>query len=307
MLEADVLFNPARRFGTDGSPGVRDVQDLATHELGHALGLHHSPVAAATMYPDGGEGQTLARTLDADDRAGVRALYDTAPDPALGEIAGRVLTTSESPVFGAHVVAVDVAGVIRLGALTAMDGQFSLPRLPPGGYEVYAEPLDGPVTADHLPAYFRTVQRRFRTTFAGGNQAPNTIRVAAGGTTQIDPIRVDARAGMLNPQFLGWSEDGTSFRDSASLPLQFTAGRHTYLALVGPGLAAVPDSGFRVGGSDVTVDTQARSRGETTLGFPYTILFVSVRAGAAPGARSLFAVTATEQAAFTGCLDIVAP
>jgi matrixin/IPT/TIG domain-containing protein len=58
-----------------------DVQDTATHELGHALGLAHSSAAGATMSPTAAPGVTSARSLAADDRAGIVALYGAAPPP----------------------------------------------------------------------------------------------------------------------------------------------------------------------------------------------------------------------------------
>lgn len=41
-----------------------DVQNTVTHELGHALGLDHSPDPASTMYASAPLGETSKRTLD---------------------------------------------------------------------------------------------------------------------------------------------------------------------------------------------------------------------------------------------------
>jgi hypothetical protein len=52
-----------------------DYQGVATHEYGHALGLGHSDVGGATMYPSiSGTGVT-ARSIEADDIAGVQFIY----------------------------------------------------------------------------------------------------------------------------------------------------------------------------------------------------------------------------------------
>jgi hypothetical protein len=57
------------------SHGGIDLQGVACHEYGHALGLGHSGSGGATMLPSisgNGSGQ---RSIEADDRAGVQAVY----------------------------------------------------------------------------------------------------------------------------------------------------------------------------------------------------------------------------------------
>jgi hypothetical protein len=73
MLEADILFNRAQPFDSyRGSlRSSYDIQRVALHELGHALGLAHSSVATAIMNPY----ISSYYTLSADDIAGAQALY----------------------------------------------------------------------------------------------------------------------------------------------------------------------------------------------------------------------------------------
>ncbi len=62
----------------DDGPGAIsdwDIQSTAAHEYGHALGLGHSSVGSATMFPTGGQGETLARSIDLDDIAGIQCIY----------------------------------------------------------------------------------------------------------------------------------------------------------------------------------------------------------------------------------------
>lgn len=78
ILDADIVFwDGAYRFftGSSGCSAGFYVEDVATHEFGHALGLGHSQTPTATMYATTSSCNANNRTLDADDIAGVRALY----------------------------------------------------------------------------------------------------------------------------------------------------------------------------------------------------------------------------------------
>lgn len=306
ITEADIVLNPKGQFATAGANNVRDLQDEVTQQLGWALGLDRSAVCAAAMFPHNAAGQTYRRSLEPDDVAGLHALYGGAGSD-VGAIAGQVLTVDGAPVFGAHVVATDTNGIVRVGVLTDWDGSFILPSLPANSYEIYAQPLDGPLTPDYLLATYRDAQTDFRTVFAGGNRTHAAIPVVAGETTSLDPIRVDAEPATLSPQWIAWSPDGSSFSNGIPQALQIASGETHYLVIGGQGLPAVPRTGFSISGSDVSVDASNAVRGVSDRGNPYIILQVSVRSGAAPGARSLIVTSPNEQAAMTGALKVTAP
>ena len=92
LLDFDiVVWDGAFKFLPDSLPCSGDavyLQDAMTHEFGHALGLGHSTVAAATMYPSLSYCSTALRELDPDDIAGVETLYPPAasivPDSPTG-------------------------------------------------------------------------------------------------------------------------------------------------------------------------------------------------------------------------------
>ena len=84
LIDADIVFwDGAFRFfaGTSGCTGGFYVEDIAAHEFGHALGLGHSDVAGATMYPSVSSCDQSPRTLSADDIAGVLFIYPRASTP----------------------------------------------------------------------------------------------------------------------------------------------------------------------------------------------------------------------------------
>jgi len=59
--------------GTSG--GGMDIQGVFCHEYGHALGLGHSTVGSATMYPSISGNGSAERSIAADDIAGVQFIY----------------------------------------------------------------------------------------------------------------------------------------------------------------------------------------------------------------------------------------
>jgi Matrixin len=84
IIDADIVFwDEAFKFfaGTSGCSGGFYIEDIAAHAFGHALGLGHSTVTEATMYPSVSSCNTGNRTLDADDISGVRSLYPLLPPP----------------------------------------------------------------------------------------------------------------------------------------------------------------------------------------------------------------------------------
>jgi hypothetical protein len=66
----------------DGPGGINfnqfDIQGVACHEYGHALGLGHSTFGQATMAPGTSQGATGPRTIHSDDIAGIQCIYGVA-------------------------------------------------------------------------------------------------------------------------------------------------------------------------------------------------------------------------------------
>lgn len=78
IYDADIEFNDETFRFTLGDNLLTtrvDVRNTLTHEVGHFLGLDHSPIESATMYGQAPLGELSKRDLHPDDRDGVCAIY----------------------------------------------------------------------------------------------------------------------------------------------------------------------------------------------------------------------------------------
>ncbi len=79
MAEFDILLNENFAWGdATTNPAKMDVQNIFTHEFGHALGLsdiYTSTCNTQTMYGYSWEGDVQKRTLDSGDIEGLQKLY----------------------------------------------------------------------------------------------------------------------------------------------------------------------------------------------------------------------------------------
>ncbi len=216
IIDADVLFNGSDfNFTTSREANAFDVQDVATHELGHLLGLDHSGCAGASMYPYVDPSVILHRSLSSDEIAGLQSMYPVSPR---GSIRGTVQRSSSgTPVRGAWVAARDSQGRLVAGALAKSDGSFKLHSITPGNYSVYATPLDYPVSATNLGAG-RTIDTDFASTVSG----PVTVS----GTSETN----------MGSLFVGPDVDLSLGRVSDDYPLRATTGKATSLTIRGAGL-----------------------------------------------------------------------
>ncbi len=159
LLESDVFFNASFPWSASdaGERNRWDVESIALHEIGHLNGLGHSAIGetegvsgdrrvvsiGAVMFPIAlGAGDISLRSLRPDDIAGVSDLYPAAGfTDNTGSISGRVTRRGQG-VFGAHVLAFDVARGDLVGNFTlGGNGQFSIAGLRRGPHLVRLEPI----------------------------------------------------------------------------------------------------------------------------------------------------------------------
>ena len=148
IVEADIVLNPYQQFSSDGSFGTFDLESALTHEIGHLLGLDHSPVMAATMYSQQGKNgtfslpATMPRTLAEDDLAGIRTLYGAKREDenCCGTITGKLLTFDGKSLGGWQVWAEEIATGKVFAAVTANDkGAWNISGLPYAKYRIITQ------------------------------------------------------------------------------------------------------------------------------------------------------------------------
>ena len=254
IFETDIIFNPAELFSTNLAPKTYDLQSVAAHEMGHALGASHSGLLAATMFQATSAQSNVQAGLSADDRAYVTDFYP-APSAAdaYGTISGKVSLTTGEPVQGALLVAIDPATGISVGGFSgASDGTYSL-KVPRGSYLVYAEPADGPVFPADLYLPDSKVNASFQTGFFGGIASPQLLDVTSSQASA--DIAVVAGAAPFNIEYLGTGRIAGSGDASVSTGVSLlTAGKSIDLILSGPGLdSPVTEDQVRLIGPGLTI------------------------------------------------------
>lgn len=86
IVEFDIMFDTDWTWGDANSnndeiiddPNVMDLQNIATHELGHGVGLadvYDSACSSVTMYGFSDYGEIIKRTLESPDISGLQKLY----------------------------------------------------------------------------------------------------------------------------------------------------------------------------------------------------------------------------------------
>ncbi len=152
IYDGDIVLNSSLTYATSGENGTLDLRSILLHEVGHVLGMSHSMIEEAVMYPFLKSDLTQTRALATDDEATLSWLYSQEPaySNIYGEITGTITNGSTGlPILGAHVFALDIATAEKLvGAYSGLDGSYVIP-IEPGNYYVGIEPLDGdPIAFD---------------------------------------------------------------------------------------------------------------------------------------------------------------
>ncbi len=79
ITDADIVTNRKNKLASlaepDGCSAEYYIEGIMVHEVGHVLGIGHSNVSGATMYPSVSACNNNPASIEADDRAAINDLY----------------------------------------------------------------------------------------------------------------------------------------------------------------------------------------------------------------------------------------
>jgi hypothetical protein len=227
IVESDMIFNDTyfQFTATPGDTGISNriyLQDVATHEAGHAYGLDHSTANRSSLVYRAFSGQF---TLGEDDKAAIKTLYSGGVS---GAISGKVLGT-KSGMFGAHVLAINTdTGKVQSAILADESGNFRLNSLPAGNYVIETEPFY-PSTAT-ISNFYKNVDHRF----CSGSKFKRTFYGACGNAGVASTVTVgsgDVNIGSISPSCSSMGNPGGSPTSIATARSVSTNGGAYYATL----------------------------------------------------------------------------
>ncbi|MEE3235439.1 MAG: matrixin family metalloprotease [Candidatus Latescibacterota bacterium] len=180
IIDADIIFN-GRDFNFSAeahSVNTINLKDVAVHEVGHLMGLEHTPLdghptVRPTMNPyNRGDEQGEGQSLEPDDIAGISYLYPASNYLSrVSNANGEISDVDGNPIFGVHVIAKN----IKTGAVTSTisgafdkhvnEGKYYIMGLLPGLYKIYIEPISGEIGPKNFGGIFSDFPTNFSIEF----------------------------------------------------------------------------------------------------------------------------------------------
>lgn len=284
IIDIDVIFNGQRwNFATGIQPGAFDIQDVLTHELGHVMGLDHSPVHGSSMWPYVMPQQWLHRSLTQDDQSGAVAVARTG---GFAQLRGGLRDHNGDPIQGGAIGAVRaldgrVAGVV----LSDQNGSWLMRDVPPGDYYLYCFPLEGTMGRPELTSD-GSIQTDFGAAMLGGIWSPQPVTLSAGENLNVGSI---------------WATPDAAVRDNFGHPLILEAGGP-------PQTFYVVGSGFESGAGTLIEFSPFLSFSDHTGDNSRFAATLTVDPNCPPGSYDVFiALGSGALECIPGAIEVVAP
>ena len=307
MAEADIVLNGnlyswATDFTNTASTNYF-VEGVLLHEIGHLIGLNHSPMGGATMLSRGGAGISTQVGLSSDEMAAARTLYPSNNlATSFGALQGQI-SKGGSPIFGAAVFAESSEGNLVAGTVTLATGNYELPFLPPGNYQIRVAPLDPNISARLVSG------PDIKSSFGGADVAflatsNIAVTVSAGVTNTLNVPVVNSSPMFRITSIRSATSNSLAFSSSSS-PSIITVGQSNLT--VGVHGASLPIAGS---GAVLTVTGDGLTLGPTTFnnifgGLNTMSVTIKVSSNATPGLRTFLVTQGTNLAYAHGFFEIL--
>jgi uncharacterized protein (TIGR03437 family) len=303
IFDSDIILNPEYSFSTTGVPGTHDLQAVMLHELGHSLSANHTGLLGASMFQF-----PTQHFLTADDLAFVNSAYPLPSAGApLGTIGGTVTVAGAGPVPYALLTAFDTSAGVTVGGITNPDGTYAF-DVPPGAYQIYAEPLNGLVP---INIYLTSAQAnlaaatKFQTTLYNG-----TLTVSSNSTATANITVTSGASTLAAPVVAVTPVNGNVSTGNTGGPATVASGQAVDLVLSGAGFdATLADSNFAFYGQGISLKPGSVrvDPSQTFNGFPLLRLTLNVAATTTPSLASFIVTSGSNTLSFSGALVIVPP
>jgi len=244
--------------------------------------------------------------LSYDDVAGVRALYGSRA--GTGSLLGRLVSNSfagqSQPIFGAHVFAEDATtGRVLAGSITLHSGDYRIDGLPPGGYRVIGQGLDGVIEPQEIATARGSYAGLLDTTppirtYIATKAASQLIRVSPGRSTSLG-FFVSSSQPLLAPRLIGLNGE----LSTVALPL--TPGKKVRVYVAGEGIDEVAANGISSTSPFINVDPETVNDEQFDTPYPAISFEVSIARNIPAGEYSLVLQTADGEVSYlVGALTI---
>ncbi len=186
IVDVDIIFNGKDfDFALHTNESGFDLQDVMTHEIGHMIGLDHSPHHGSSMWPYVTPGQWLHRSLSQDDIIGGIA---AAKDGGIAVLKGKLHDSDGNNLQGGGVALIRADdGRLAATGITNSNGNWTIKAVPVGQYYAYAFPIEGYMSEGNFTSD-NVVETDFGTTFYGGYFNPYQVTATQGETTDLGTL-----------------------------------------------------------------------------------------------------------------------
>jgi len=285
LKHADIVFNGVNyTWFTDISDPTTTkqlVDGVALHEIGHFLGLNHSPLGGATMFWRGAGGVNPQTGLHSDDFAGIRFIYPTNASN-YGAIKGTVLKEGAA-VLGAVVMVYDSFSNAFAGTLSHADGQYELNKLPPASYQLRVTPLDDYVQ-NRLCAGW-DVDQEYGSADTVLLTSSNASTLVSANVTNTINFNVPNAAPALRLSYIRKPSKVSGNYSWSSTPIELQAGQSNYFIGMGAPSWTTNGATLMISGNGLTIGTPTFAAFATPAVF--VSVPISVASNATAGSRDL--------------------